>query len=949
MQSNADSGVAIPRTRLVEQILSATGLVAVEAPYGFGKSQLAAQLQQIGGAFDASSLTADAAEVSWRNAGSPKTVLCDDAEQLQPLVERLLGRPGGRTVVLGRDLTWLDHRPDVRIGAEDLLFEDVEIQQLAEATGSGPVELLAHFLLPQTAGWPIHVATALAALRSRALPAARYADFLESRPELDALVDSVLKPVSAGTRQALSQLAHFESFPEDAVTALVGPPQHRHLVAAGIPLVAQNDGWFSLVPLVRNALVQDEPLNDQVIDAVVPIFVATGGAFVTSKKLLDAGAVDVAADVLASVPSPYLDTVSQLDALALFRVIQAGGIERPELLLRKARVHGNLAQLEEQAAAVEDALRVAVDQDDRAAAAAAKAEQLYLAAGSLDRFELEHRVEELRTEARRLESSPMILLWCREIEAMAMAHSADLSEVQQSVELLQSVAIEWEHQGDRAHAARTRRVLAATAFNHLGVYHDAITVLERAKALVPDNMYSRALTCEMLARFHALVGDLSSSESAWREASAFAGAVRVPWLTGFLHWAAMLTASLSDDGDGAVWHHVDAIVNLGQLMQHETGLVFRCESAAAFAMLGDADRAATNLEIAIDRREENPMEVALAELVVESRTGDAATGYVMATRLLGDASIPTGRRWRVMVELIAAALRLPELPAEFDNICDRFEQATEALGMSNARGLLLPGQVPNVPTTDRQAVAVDVLGTYSVRVSGRVIEAPTGQVGTLLKVLAVHGGTIPVERIVDWIWPDVEATIGKRRLKNIVRRLRVAVGEHTVVRTDDTIQLAESVAVDASTFEREAGSAAEMAAQDDPLAVATAISALGLYSGDLLPGDLYDTWVTQERDRLRSLATATLEFAIGAAQKVDLPVSWLFETANRLDVQSERVFVNIALLAVSAGLEETARASLARSQELADELGVELRGVEGLEDLISQPMRSDPPVSGHGR
>ncbi|MEL7155774.1 MAG: hypothetical protein AAFN30_04160, partial [Actinomycetota bacterium] len=692
------------------------------------------------------------------------------------------------------------------------------------------------------------------------------------------------------------------------------------------------DGWWQIAPLARTAVRQGQEISTETLDAVAPVLVARGGAFRTCQILLNAGAAVAAADIICSVQSPYLDTINQREAAAMFRVMGMAGVDRADLLLCKARVHRNLAELREHAQAINEAVAKAAEHGDEATGAIAQAEQLYLSTGSLDGETIRRRVDELRGQAAALPNLPTFEVRCRELDAMTLAHSDDLADVLQSVELLEGVATEWEHLGDRAQAAATRRLLAATALHHLGRYNEAIATLEHAKTLLPDNIFSRALTCQLLARFYALAGDLQSHEQARHEATVFAGALNLSWLTAYLYWSAMMHSSLSDDGAGVAWNHADARAHLGQLVDHETGLLFLCESAIAFAVVGNPDRAIDSLEEARPRRHENPLELSIAEIVVEARVGDPGAGYAAAQRLLGT-DLPPGRRWRVMVELLVAAGKMDPAP-DTESMRNSLDKVTEELGLQATRRLLLPSDVREEEIPDQSSVAVNVLGDFSLRVGGAMAEAPTGQAALLLKILAVRGQPVPVEVIADLMWPESEAALGRRRLKNVVRRLRTALGVQSVSRTEHTIGLTATVSVDAAAFEVEANRAAELAARDDPLAVPTSINALGLYRGELLPTDLYSSWISSERERFRATAVSTLEYLIGVADQQDVPVGWLLEMANQLGVRSERVYVSIAILAIAKGSEETARAALARASFIADELGIPLAGVAGLEDLL---------------
>lgn len=79
----------------------------------------------------------------------------------------------------------------------------------------------------------------------------------------------------------------------------------------------------------------------------------------------------------------------------------------------------------------------------------------------------------------------------------------------------------------------------------------------------------------------------------------------------------------------------------------------------------------------------------------------------------------------------------------------------------------------------------------------------------LLVALVAEGGAAPADRLVDLLWPDVDATTGRARLRVALHRVRQALssGETTggadpVERRGDLVGLAPWVRIDAFEFER---------------------------------------------------------------------------------------------------------------------------------------------------
>jgi DNA-binding SARP family transcriptional activator len=131
----------------------------------------------------------------------------------------------------------------------------------------------------------------------------------------------------------------------------------------------------------------------------------------------------------------------------------------------------------------------------------------------------------------------------------------------------------------------------------------------------------------------------------------------------------------------------------------------------------------------------------------------------------------------------------------------------------------------------------------------------------LLAWLALHpGAAYPREYLVELLWPDVLGEGGRRRLSDVLYRLRQSLGPHWLEVDDERIALraGSDLWVDAVAFEG-------LAEADDG---AEARAALDLYVDDLLL-DLYDDWVVSPRERLRERFLATLLRVARSAEAED--------------------------------------------------------------------------------
>jgi len=150
------------------------------------------------------------------------------------------------------------------------------------------------------------------------------------------------------------------------------------------------------------------------------------------------------------------------------------------------------------------------------------------------------------------------------------------------------------------------------------------------------------------------------------------------------------------------------------------------------------------------------------------------------------------------------------------------------------------------------SVEITVLGGFRVAVDG----VPTAARGwsrrsaaALVKILALAPGhRLHREQVMDLLWPDESPDRSTPRLHKAAHFARRAAGRHdAVVLRDDVVWLFPDadVSVDAIRFEQLARVAV---AEDDADA---AWDALAWYRGDLLPGDRYEDWATDRRERLQ--------------------------------------------------------------------------------------------------
>jgi DNA-binding SARP family transcriptional activator len=176
--------------------------------------------------------------------------------------------------------------------------------------------------------------------------------------------------------------------------------------------------------------------------------------------------------------------------------------------------------------------------------------------------------------------------------------------------------------------------------------------------------------------------------------------------------------------------------------------------------------------------------------------------------------------------------------------------------------------------------------------------------------------------VIEDLWPGVEAASGRKRLRNVLNRLREVVGD-LVVRDGATLSLADGTVVDAALFEDHA--LAALAAPAERTSLDRARAALALYAGEALPDERYEDWSIEPRERLRAHALGLLDLlAAGAEREGDLDEALrLLERAIELDRLDETRYVRSASLLLRQGRRGRALDVLRASATALRQLGLE--------------------------
>ena len=157
----------------------------------------------------------------------------------------------------------------------------------------------------------------------------------------------------------------------------------------------------------------------------------------------------------------------------------------------------------------------------------------------------------------------------------------------------------------------------------------------------------------------------------------------------------------------------------------------------------------------------------------------------------------------------------------------------EEAGSVVAREMLLSGR----------PLLVRLFGTTSVtRADGTAVSLPGGKPVELVRMLALHESGLPVDMVIDHLFPDASLSVGRSRLRQVLHRLRSASGE-LVEREGDHLLLVPAW-VDVREF---LAASNRVRGTTGSLAVQRAYAALALATGPFLPSDRYATWADDVR------------------------------------------------------------------------------------------------------
>ncbi len=863
------------RAKTRDEVLAHCGLIVIEQGVGFEADALLEQISdQLG------------AVVELRDPDDPACVA--------PTVAVIVG-PYGRGLGPWRDVVVRRHRvgkstvvllpqgspgnglisediPTVLIDAERLRANVDDVRDALESGARIRVDAsVAALVVDLGDGWPAWVNQCVETSRRPGLGPSDLVRIISSPSFRQSIVAEYLTHLDPADVRHLAQLAHFEVF-SDSAAAAVGGVRFAELVLPHAPgLFRTPGGLMQLCRPVRDALMEEHALDPIVGESLLPVMLADGNLLVACRTLIDAGLDHHVARLLAVMPGNALDLSSQRELLAVLRVIEHHRGRFPALALKQARVHRNLG---ETSAAIDicEAVLKEVDPGDELYVEAS-IELLMYRYRLIDPDEAASMVSQLRNQ---IDGSSPLATMLREAEARVMGqHPDDVSVVQVASDRLDEVASEWAYHQDRLPAARALRTRAAGPLWHFGRYREGQATLERAADLAVVQAYDYGVTLNLKARFDVCCADLEAYQRSIEQARFTVADSGIGWLEGYMHWSEALAAGMAGSLDNLKRSYRRAKECLGEMFDADTGVVLCSEIAVQAARLGDLDFARSLLGQVRERTDTNQLEFNLAEIIVLARAGEVHEAWERWSALEARGDVPNDRRWTIELELGLSDRRAGV--AERINLQSVRNEASR-LGLSELFDAIAPELSELIVLSDAD-VSICLLGGVAVSVGTAPVALPPGKTTKLISLLAIEGGRTVVDVVVDHLWPDADLELGQRRLKNVVKKAREALGNDAILRGGDVVELGPRVTTDVAKFRAQANLVDARRQTDPSGARQAAVSALDVYAGPLMPAELYDDRVIVARADLQRRAETLLNYLMDEHEP---PASWLESTLERV-------------------------------------------------------------------
>jgi len=398
-----------------------------------------------------------------------------------------------------------------------------------------------------------------------------------------------------------------------------------------------------------------------------------------------------------------------------------------------------------------------------------------------------------------------------------------------------------------------------------GDFEVAIARQREGLALLPPGTRRRAVQLTFLAESLALLGRDDEAMDALTESRSIGRAHADERILGYAAWTQAKVVARRRDVEGTLRWLREAERHPGDWFDHPTGTQFLAEAAEIAAEVGAEQIAEEYLarSIALAAAQGWPEIPEAATGALAARFGDAILAEHLLTLERVDAYRNASNRWRAALLIAHAQARRGELAAASAGTSAVINEL-ETLGHPELAMLHEPelwsSLIRLVDRGSRPHVSIFVLGGFRVEVAGVEVQIPAGRPARVVKILAVASRAMPIDELLELLWPDTAGDVGRRRLRNVLARVRAAAP--VLGRSEGVISLAVGADVDIHEFEQLVERAASAAPHEQ---VQMAEAALARFTGELLPADRFDEWIAASRKRVHGHAIRLLSIVIDAA------------------------------------------------------------------------------------
>jgi DNA-binding SARP family transcriptional activator len=755
------------------------------------------------------------------------------------------------------------------------------------------------------------------------------------------LLEQAMVALTPEDRDALGQVARLPILDRDVVEAATERDGlFERAIGAGVPFTPLASGAWDLPGPVRDLLVARAPSDTATLRRAADEYRRRGEHGEAIRLLLAADAPGQAADVLTRVPPDVAEAMSVLELRGFVEQLPADDVARhPRVLVLLGRAVRVLGNWQEARALLERALPLARDAGDAALEREVDAHLAALLVAELEKEEAERVARQVLAAAAPDEA--LTKAWAFNALGQARCNAVDSSgrrdvDALREAESCFSRATQLFLQvGLRSMAAAVTPYWAISLDLANGHARDALRRLDDALPLAVDRPRSWGYVMVFKVAAAAELGDDELCRASADEAFRVAAQLDSDILLSGGHWRLAYLTSYRGLAEETLEHFRTAERHKGGWWAPGSG-DFLAEAADCLDRVGLTAQAWEYLERVKADPKDAGYKIAMAEAALESRHGDP---LVAEARVHEAAATRIDQRdiWRLTLFLAHAALRRGDEVAAGALAARAFEEAA-ALGQDGLPllreqelteallGLAVEtGQPASLALQSHVAPqSLSVLGRFQLTQGGRPVPLRAAQEAQLLKLVAVRGGRVLADQVLETFWPDVDPTAGRHRLRTVLNRLRSAAGD-VLTREGDALVLDAALRVDFAELLGEATRVRSLAAVNPALAASVARGAIARYHGSLLPDDLYEPWAEDPRDRARSAVLDLLRLCCEEAiARGDLDgLRRLVERAIELAPYDDTVCVAAATALMEEGRRAEAQSIVRRARAAFEGFGLD--------------------------